>query len=82
MSNPEEIQETLDKFIRVLGADEHIHITKQELDNLREVAKYWTAVKGVYLIFGGLGNALKWAALIVGTYVAIKAGLISWIRSL
>lgn len=53
--------------------------TKPQAQALIEVAKWWVALRGANMIGGALGSAVKWFALILGSWIALKAGLLDWI---
>lgn len=56
-----------------------VTFTKPQAQALLEVAKWWIALRGVSLIGGALGSAVKWFVLIIGAWIALKAGVIGWI---
>lgn len=55
--------------------------TEAQAQALIEVAKWWIALRGVSMIGGALGSSVKWFALIIGAWIAFRAGFLDWIIS-
>lgn len=50
-----------------------------EANALLEVARWWIALRGAGKIGTALASAVKWLALMVGAWLAVKAGILEWI---
>lgn len=55
--------------------------TEAQAQALVEVAKWWIALRGVSMIGGALGSAVKWFAFIIGAWIAFRSGFIDWIAA-
>lgn len=55
--------------------------TEAQAQALIEVAKWWIALRGVSMVGGVLGSAVKWFALIIGAWIAFRSGFTDWIAA-
>lgn len=75
------LKEALDRMESHEPGGDIIIFTASQAEALVEVAKWWIALRGAGKIGAAMGSALKWLALFVGTWVALKAGVLDWITS-
>lgn len=73
------INEAIRKMESQEPNSEVIIFTQTQAAALIQVAEAWIALRGVWVVGGLLGSTLKWAATVVGIWLAFKAGLLQWI---
>lgn len=75
------ILEALEKFEQDEHGGEVVIFTEAQAQALIEVAKWWMALRGVSMVGGAIGSTIKWFAIIIGAWIAIKAGFLDWIAN-
>ena len=53
--------------------------TKQEAEDLREMAIWWRRFKGAFAIGGAVGSAFKWFILFGAFIAAARAGMLDFL---
>lgn len=53
--------------------------TPEEAIALREVALWWTRLKGASAVGGVMGTAAKWFVIVLAGVAAAKAGFLEWL---
>lgn len=64
-----------------IAPDVPVMFTQAETDALKEVALWWTRLKGASAIGGALGSVAKWFLLFIAFFAAMKAGLLDWLQA-
>lgn len=77
----ETANEALNHVNDLIANGELVIFSAAEANALREMALVWGQLKAVVSLGGTLGKGLKWFIVFAGMWVALKGGLLEWIRS-
>lgn len=61
--------------------EEVIVLSRREAAAIRAVAQFWLAGEAVGFFAGWIGGITKWLAVMIGLWIAFKAGILEWIRA-
>lgn len=76
--NEGQVKSAIAKLNKMDEAD-FIVFTKEEAKALREVAVWWTRLKGAAALGGAIGSIAKWGLLMAAFIAAMKAGALDWL---
>lgn len=73
--------EALERMDKQEPNGEIIIFTAEQAEALTQVASWWVALRGAGKISAAFGSGLKWLALFMGAWIAVKAGVLDWVIS-
>lgn len=65
--------------IEDLKPGEMVIFSRQEAEDLQEMALWWRRFKGAFAIGGVVGSAFKWFLLFGAFIAAARAGMLDWL---
>jgi hypothetical protein len=72
-------KEVLDKLLKLVDNKEVTVFNEEEVKTLKRVINIVTALDTLGSLGSIIKNVLMWLAFIIGIYLSVKNGLISWI---
>lgn len=74
-----QLVEVLEKMKDGDAQSDIVIFDKNQAEALKQVAEWWIAMRGLVKLGGVLGSSVKWFLVIIGGWVAIKAGFLDWV---